>query len=69
MSVERVGEVCVEVPKVAVSPALTGATPPDQFVPEFQSAEAGAFSQVASTASAEEVRSFLPDRIERGKQN
>jgi hypothetical protein len=57
MSVERVGEVCVEVPKVAVSPALTGATPPDQFVPEFQSAEAGAFSQVASTASAEEGRS------------
>ena len=80
MSVERVGEVCVEVPKVAVSPALTGATPPDQFVPEFQSAEAGASSQVASTASAEkgrkkkeevrskqETRSLLPDNIERGK--
>ena len=54
---ERVAEVCVEVPRVAVSPGLTGAIPPDQLVPVFQSAEAGAFSQVASTASKEEGRS------------
>jgi hypothetical protein len=35
MSAERAGEVCVEVPKVAVSPALTGARPPNQLVPVF----------------------------------
>ena len=80
---ERVGEVCVEVPKVAVSPALTGANPGgtlNQLPPVFQVAEAGALSQVASTASEEEgrrkkeevrskkkTRSFLPDNIERGK--
>ena len=77
---ERVGEVCVEVPKVAVSPALTGAIPPDQLAPVFQLSEAGAFSQLASTASEEEgrrkkeevrskekTRSLLPDNIERGK--
>ena len=45
---ESVGDVFVEVLKVAVSPGLTAAIPPDQFVPVFQSAEAGALSQVAS---------------------
>ena len=30
---ERVGEVCVEAPKVAVSPELTGAIPPDNCCP------------------------------------
>jgi hypothetical protein len=47
-----VGEVCVEVLKVAVSPGLSGAIPPDQFVPEFQLPESGLVSQTASTAKA-----------------
>jgi hypothetical protein len=52
-SAERVGDVAAEVLKVAVSPGLTGAMLGDQLVPEFQLAEIGTLSQLASMASAE----------------
>ena len=64
MLAERVGEVWVETLKVAVSPGLTGAVSPNQLLPVFQSAEGGAASQVASTASKEEGRSKKEERSE-----
>ena len=52
---ERVGDVFEEVLKVAVSPGLTGAFLDDQFAPEFQLAEPGSSSHVASTPCAAAV--------------
>ena len=49
---KSVGNSCVEVLNVAVSPGLTGAIPDAQLAPAFQLSVSGAGNQTALTASA-----------------